>query len=275
VWRFCVNCVPLNSVTRIIAYPIPCCDSAVLEVFGTGKWVWLYDAPSGYHQLAVTLVSQEKLAFQGPDAIKWMCTGMPVGPTNGPAMFVNFIYDADSQWKALVCTLSIDIDDDTNTRIIINDIVNHGKDPPTSLGYMEYQLIVCLAYRLSLSLKKSFIFPKRFEFVGNDVCPKGKRPAQSKHQLVEPWPIPEIMCDVAKFIGFAQFYSKYIHYFELRVTPLQELTIKHKYTNPVAAIWTDAFQRSFDDIREAIISDLCLLCYNHNGLVILCSDFFV
>ncbi len=26
VWRFCVNYIPLNSVTRIITYPNPCCD---------------------------------------------------------------------------------------------------------------------------------------------------------------------------------------------------------------------------------------------------------
>ncbi len=26
VWRFCVNYIPLNQVTRQIAYPIPCCD---------------------------------------------------------------------------------------------------------------------------------------------------------------------------------------------------------------------------------------------------------
>ena len=81
------------------------------------------------------------------------------------------------------------------------------------------------------------------------------------------------MHDVATFIGFAQFYSKYIHHFELRVTPLRGLTIKHEYTNPVAAIWTDACQRSFDDIRDAIISDPCLLCYNPKRLVILCSNF--
>ncbi len=81
------------------------------------------------------------------------------------------------------------------------------------------------------------------------------------------------MRDVAKFIGFAQFYSKYIHHFKLRVTPLWELTIKHEYTNPVAGIWTDACQCFFDDIWEAIISDPCLLHYNHNRLVILLSDF--
>ncbi len=121
--------------------------------------------------------------------------------------------------------------------------------------------------------QEKFHLPKCFEFVGNDVCPKGNHPAQSKHQLLEIWPIPEIVRGVETFIGFAQFYSKYIHHFELRVTPLWELTIKHEYTNSVAAIWTDACQRSFDDIQDAIISDPCLLCYNPKCLVILCSDF--
>ena len=72
VWRFCVNYAPLTVVTRIIACPIPRCNLAVSEEFGTGQWLWLYDAPSGHHQLAVAvaLASQEKLAFQGPDTIK-------------------------------------------------------------------------------------------------------------------------------------------------------------------------------------------------------------
>ena len=76
----------------------------------------------------------------------------------------------------------------------------------------------------------------RFEFVGNDVCPEGNRPAQSKHQLLESWPQPEIVRDVAKFIGFAQFYSKYIHHFELRVAPLRALTTIHEYTDQVSPI---------------------------------------
>jgi hypothetical protein len=197
VWQFCVNYVPLNSVTRVIAYPIPHCDSAVSKEFGQSQWMWMFDAPSGYHQLAVALPSQEKLAFQGPDVIKWTYTVMPFGPTNGLATLVNFIHNDDSQWKVIAWSLGIDIGNNTNRRVIIDDIVSHGRDLLISLLYMECQLRVCLAYRLLLSLKKSFISPIQFEFVGNDVCPKGNRPAQSKHQLLESWPQPEIVRDVA------------------------------------------------------------------------------
>jgi hypothetical protein len=48
---------------------------------------------------------------------------------------------------------------------------------------------------------------KWFEFVGVDVCDDGNRPAQSKHSLIKTWPAPEFVRDIAKLIGFAQFYS--------------------------------------------------------------------
>ena len=198
---------------------------------------------------------------------------MPFGPTNGPATFVNFIHDVDSQWKRLAEGSGISIDDDTNTRIIIDDIVSHGKDLDTSLRYMECQLRICMAYRLSLSLKKSFIFPKRFEFVGNDITPEGNRPAQSKHELLRTWPRPEIIRDVAKIIGFAQFYSKYIPQFELRISRLQDLIVKREYTDPIADLWTDDCQLAFDDIRHAIISDPCLIRFNYRRLIVLRTDF--
>ena len=106
---------------------------------------------------------------------------MPFGPTNGPATFINFIYDIDSQWKALASLSGVQINKDTNTCIIVDDIVSHGINLDTSLKYMECQLCICLAYHRSLSLKNSFIFPKQFKFVGNDVCEEDNRPAQSKH----------------------------------------------------------------------------------------------
>jgi hypothetical protein len=53
------------------------------------------------------------------------------------------------------------------------DIISHGKDLETSLLYMECQLPICLSYCLSLSLKKSHIFPQQFEFLGTMYVQKG------------------------------------------------------------------------------------------------------
>jgi hypothetical protein len=104
------------------------------------------------------------------------------------------------------------------------------------------------------------------------VCVNCNKPAQSKHGLLETWPAPELVRNGAKFISFAQFYSRFIHNFELCIAPLCKLT-KHKYTNPVAPLWTEAAQKAFGDMKLAIISDPCLQQINHRKLVVLRTDF--
>jgi hypothetical protein len=101
IWCFCINYIPLNSITRIIAYLIPQCNLAINEEFGLGVLYWLFDAPMGYHQLAIALANQEKMAFQGPDAIKWTYPVMPFGQRNGPVTFINFIHKVECQWNVL------------------------------------------------------------------------------------------------------------------------------------------------------------------------------
>ncbi len=148
----------------------------------------MFDAPMGYHQLAIALASQEKLAFQGIDAIKWTYNVMPFEPTNGPAAFVNFIYNIDSVWKKLTTLRGVPVGDTTNTRIIIDNIVSWSSTKEYALEYIRCQLKVCQVYCLSLNLHKSRFFPKRFKFVGIDVCNDGNRPSKSKHTLLTTWP---------------------------------------------------------------------------------------
>jgi len=78
---------------------------------------------------------------------------------------------------------------------------------------------------------------------------------------------------IAKFTGFAQFYSIYIHHFELRIAPLCEITIKSEYADPIGPLWNDAAQRSMDNLKEVILSDPCLMRFNHKRLIVLCTDF--
>jgi hypothetical protein len=140
---------------------------------------------------------------------------MPFRPTNGPATFINFIHGVDIQQKALAKSLGLVINGNTNTKIIVNNIFSWATTLGMALLYIECQLRVCQSYQLSLSLRKSHISPKRFKFVGIDVCLDGNRPTMLKHQLLEYWPQPETVRDVAKLIGFTQFNSKFIPHFEL------------------------------------------------------------
>ncbi len=39
VWCFCVNYIPLNGATCVIAYPIPQCDTVVFVKFSMGKFI--------------------------------------------------------------------------------------------------------------------------------------------------------------------------------------------------------------------------------------------
>jgi hypothetical protein len=160
VWRFCVNYIPLNQDTRLVAYPIPHCDSAVHLTFSDGRWMWLWDTPQGYYQIGVERNSQDKSAFADPNATKWTYNVMPFGPVNRLATFIAFIHDVDSSWKELACSYGVAIDEDTNTNIIVEDILSWAKSLTIALVYIECQLKICQSQNLLLSLKKSQIFPK-------------------------------------------------------------------------------------------------------------------
>jgi hypothetical protein len=160
-----------------------------------------------------------------------------------------------------------------NTKIIVDNIFSWSELLEKALSYMECQLCLCQAYWFSLSLHKWCIFSKRFKFVGIDVCPDGNCPAMLKHQLLEHWPQPEFIRDVAKIIGFTQFYGKFIPRFELQIAPLCDLISKLEYTEPVVPHWTTSAQDSFNDIKQSILSDPCLKHFDHNCLIVLRSGF--
>jgi hypothetical protein len=106
----------------------------------------------------------------------------------------------------------------------------------------------------------------------SNICTNGNRPAQSKHTLLKTWPAPETVRNVAKFIGFAQFYLCFIHNFELWIAPLRKIT-KEEFTDLIAPYWNDAAQASLDDMKDAILTNLCLLRFDYQKLIVLCTDF--
>ncbi len=90
--------------------------------------------------------------------------------------------------------------------------------------------------------------------------------------LLKTWPAPEFVRNIAKFIGFAQFYSRFIPNFEMRAAPLCTL-IKGEYTDPIAQHWTPEAETAWNNLKGTILLDPCIHHFNYRKLVILRIDF--
>ena len=132
-------------------------------------------------------------------------------------------------------------------------------------------MLICDANSKYVALK---IYLCPFESVSSshDVCKNGNRPAQLKNQLLKTWPIPKTAQDVASFIGFTNFYSKFIPCFEHRIHSLRELVKLDMSTN-IESMWTDTHAKEMKDIIKVILSDLCLMRYSPIKRSYLRTDF--
>jgi hypothetical protein len=94
----------------------------------------------------------------------------------------------------------------------------------------------------------------------------------SKHKVLKHWPILEYVQDVASFVGFLQFYSKFIPHFEVHVDPLRRI-MQQDYTELVGDMGTSDARGTFNDLRNSILCNPCLRRFNQKRLTVLRTDF--
>jgi hypothetical protein len=272
-WRFCVNYIPLNQVTLVIAFPIPRCDDAVEYGFGNAKFYMIMDAYSGFHQIAMDETSAEKTGFAAPNGEKYEYAVMPFGIVNGPTTYIVMKHDMKSVWDERAIANGIPVNDSNNSKIIVDDLFSYVESYRNGLSYLRQILLTTRTQNLSWKLSKCKFFPKSVEFVGHDLSFDGNRPSASKIPTLQTWPMPNIVRDVAGFIGFGSFYGKYIPYFEDRISHLRELT-KLPYETPLAPCdLTTDIVAEYEDIKKAILSAPCLRRHDTGKRNYLRTDF--
>lgn len=116
------------------------------------------DCPQGYHQTHVDKATKEKLAFAGSYASKYTYWVMLFRPVNGPTIFIMFAHDMDISWNELAKSNDIVIDERTNTKLIVDDILSWAITYGIALQYLQCKLISCCAQNILLNLKKCHFF---------------------------------------------------------------------------------------------------------------------
>ena len=82
------------------------------------------------------------------------------------------MHDMNHDWQNLAIENGVDMNEDNNTKMIVDAVISHTGTEDNAFKYMECQLQVYKLHHISLSLPKSFCFPKCVEFVGVDMTPE-------------------------------------------------------------------------------------------------------
>lgn len=95
-----------------------------------------------YHQMIANKCSHCKLAFAGSNTTLYTYSVIPFSPVNGPSIFMPTNFDLNSEWQAMARDLKVRINEDTNSKIIVDKFFTHAKTWDHAFAYMECQLIV-------------------------------------------------------------------------------------------------------------------------------------
>ena len=139
---------------------------------------------------------------------------MPFGLTNAPATFQRYINETLREHLEVFCTAYLD-----NVIIYINSLKEHKKHVRTVLGLL-------LKAGLHAKPQKCEFGRTTTEYLGVLITPEGIKLDPNKVTAIKDWPIPKCLKDIRSFIGFGNFYRRFIKNFSAIVQPLTMLTRK-------------------------------------------------
>src|SRR5258705_2913411 len=98
---------------------------------------------------------------------------------------------------------------------------------------------------LSINAKKSQWHASKIEFLGYIISAEGITMSPEKVQAVKEWPTPRKVKNVQEFLGFANFYRRFIDNFARIAQPLTELT-----KNNTPWVWNRRRQEAFNELKR-------------------------
>ena len=119
---------------------------------------------------------------------------------------------------------------------ILDDVIIFSENPAKHVEHVRRILQVLRQHKLYAKVQKCEFNKHQMTFVGFMVSPSGIRMDPTKVAAILDWPVPNSVKDVQSFIGFANFYRKFINNYSCLANPLATLTRKAvRFTSSVEA----------------------------------------
>ncbi|KAG9186916.1 hypothetical protein G6011_01003 [Alternaria panax] len=243
-WRLCVDYRRLNSVTRKNRYPLPLITELMDRLQGA-KWFTKFDVREGFYRIRIKEGHEWMTAFKTKYGL-FEYTVMPFGLTNAPATFQSVINNALHEYLGIFATAYLD-DVLVYSRGSLEEHVEHVKKVLRKLR----------EYKLYLQPGKCEFHVKETEFLGFIVSTEGVKMNPKKISAVQEWPTPKTVKDVQSFLGFANYYRKFIKDYSKITVPLSEITKKK-----IGFKWDKEHQDAFDQIKQIFLEAPVLEMYD-------------
>ena len=251
--RFCVDYRKLNAVTRRNRYPIPLIDETLARVTGC-KYLIKLNIIAAFNKLRMHPDSEDYTTFVTfMSAYKYHVLLFEL--TNEPVNYQHYMNDVLFECLNKFCQAYLD------------DILIYSKIRKEHVQHVREVLIKLRNADLQVDIEKCEFHVQETAFLGVLLSIDGLRINPDKVQVVKDWPRPTTVKQVQAFVGFCNFYRRFVKDFSQIVRPLTRLTQKD---TPFQ--WGNACQEAFDCMRQRITSAPVLRHFDRNRKAILESD---
>jgi transposase InsO family protein len=239
--RFCVDYRALNALTKKDRYPLPLIKET-LSIIGRATWYTKLDVTAAFHKIRIAKGQEWMTAFRTRfGSYEWLVT--PFGLANAPSTFQRYI-----NWA-----LRDFLDDFASA--YLDDVLIFTEGSLHKHHKHVRQVIQRLEEAgLHLELSKCEFDVQRTKYLGFILeAGKGISMDPDKIQAIRDWQPPTTVKGVRGFLGFANFYRKFIKDFATLSEPLVRLT---KKDTPFQ--WKEEQETAFQRLKESFFSDAIL-----------------
>ncbi|KAJ8374999.1 hypothetical protein SKAU_G00055790 [Synaphobranchus kaupii] len=238
--RPCIDYRGLNQVTIRNKYPLPLINTA-FEALSPAVTFTKLDLRNAYHLVRIREGDEWKTAFNTPLG-HYEYLVVPFGLTNAPAVFQSMVNDVlrDLLGRSVF--------------VYIDDILIFSQSPQEHVRHVREVLQRLLENQLFVKAEKCSFHASTVPFLGFIIEEGSIRADPVKIKAVTEWPQPTSRKHLQQFLGFANFYRRFIRNYSSIAAPLTKLT-----SVALPYCWNSDAQRAFELLKARFSSAPILL----------------
>ncbi len=232
--RPCIDYRKLNEITVKFRYPLPLVPAALEQLRGATIFTKL-DLRSAYNLIRVREGDEWKTAFVTPTG-HYEYRVMPYGLVNAPSVFQGFMHEVLREFLHRFVIVYID------------DILIYSRSLAEHRQHVAEVLQQLRKFQLYLKAEKCTFHQPTVQFLGYIINSGGIRMDEGKVEAISSWPLPTTIKELQRFLGFSNFYRRFIANYSTITSPLTDLLkgkAKSLSWNPFAIEAMNTLKKAF------------------------------